>query len=127
MSKNPALEIGTRFVQLVSDGKESEALDQLYSENCVSIEGQGSDEMPARIEGLAAIRGKHQWWYDNHEVHGTQATGPFVGNRPDQFAVKFDIDVTFKPTGERTQMSEVGLFTIQGGKVVQEEFLYQMG
>lgn len=127
MSANPALEIGTRFVQLAADGKDDQILEQLYSPDIVSIEGSGSDAMPARLEGMDAIRGKHQWWYDNHEIHSTSATGPFVGHRTDQFAVRFDMDITPKSTGERSQMSEVGLFTIKDGKVVQEEFLYQMG
>ena len=36
------------------------------------------------------------------------------------------MDVTNKPSGERSQMVEVGLYTVAGGKVVQEEFLYLM-
>ena len=122
-----AIEIGTQLVQLANDGKDSEAVDRLYSEKIVSIEGQGSEEMPARMEGIQAIRGKHQWWYDNHEIHSASAAGPFCGHRDDQFVVQFDMDVTHKPSGERRQMSEVGIFTIADGKIVQEEFLYRMG
>ena len=122
-----ALQIGTEFVKLVNQGKDAEVVDRYYDDKIVSIEGQGSETMPARMEGIQAIRGKHQWWYDNHEVHSAQATGPFVGHRADQFVVKFDIDVTPKESGERSRMSEVGLFTIRNGKIVQEEYLYQMG
>ncbi|MBW2373664.1 MAG: nuclear transport factor 2 family protein, partial [Deltaproteobacteria bacterium] len=117
----------TQLVQLANDGKDAEAVARLYSEKIVSIEGQGSDEMPARIEGIQAIRGKHQWWYDNHEIHSTNATGPFCGHRDDQFVVQFDMDVTHKPSGKRQQMSEVGIFTLADGKIVQEEYLYRMG
>ena len=63
----------------------------------------------------------------NHEIHSTWAIGPFCGHRDDQFAVLFEMDVTNKPSGERTQMSEVALYTVAGGKIVQEEFLYQTG
>ena len=71
-------------------------------------------------------KGKHAWWYGNHEVHSTEVLGPFVGHRDDQFIVQFQIDVT--PHGaERNTMTEVGVFTIAGGKIVQEEFLYLMG
>ena len=120
------LEIGTKFVELAKQDKDSEILDQLYADEIVSIEGQGTDDMPARMEGMDAIRGKHQWWFDNHEIHSTTAVGPFIGHRDDQFAVQFSLDVTPKG-GERMQMTEVGLFTVKGGKVVQEEFLYLMG
>ncbi len=37
--------------------------------------------------------------------------------------MKFDIDATPKESGERTQMTEVGLYTVDGDKIVQEEFL----
>ena len=39
---------------------------------------------------------------------------------------QFSLDATPKG-GERMQMTEVGLFTVKDGKVVQEEFLYLMG
>ena len=122
-----AIEIGTRLVQLCNDGKSEEAVEQLYAPDIVSIEGQGSVEMPARMEGIEAIRKKGEWWFANHEVHSMRAVGPFVGHRDDQFVVQFEIDVTPKASGERTQMNEVGIYTLRDGKVVQEEFLYRMG
>jgi hypothetical protein len=120
-----AVELGRELVALANAGRDSEFVERHYDEKIVSIEGQGSEAMPARQEGLAAIRGKHQWWYDNHEIHSVKATGPFVGHRDDQFVVEFDMDVTPKG-GPRMQLSEVGLFTLRNGKVVQEEFLYLM-
>ena len=122
-----ALEIGTKLVSLVNDGKSDEAVAQLYDEKIVSIEGQGTDEMPARMEGIEAIHAKNAWWYDNHEVHSSKAEGPFCGHRDDQFAVRFEIDTTIKASGERSKMTEVALYTVSGGKIVQEEFLYLMG
>ncbi|MCG8589522.1 MAG: nuclear transport factor 2 family protein [Proteobacteria bacterium] len=122
-----ATQIGTQLVSLCNDGKSLEAVDQLYAKDVVSIEGQGSDEIPARMEGFDAVRGKSVWWLGAHDVHTMKATGPFCGHREDQFVVHFEIDVTTKETGERSQMSEVGIYTTANGKVVQEEFLYQMG
>ena len=122
------LEVGQALVQMVPQGRASEQdfVAQYYSDNIVSIEGQGSEEMPAKIEGIAAIKGKHDWWYDNNEVHSTAVEGPYVGNREDQFAVKFTMDHT--PTGgERAQMQEVALFTVKDDKIIQEEYLYFMG
>jgi hypothetical protein len=121
-----AMEIGKQLVELCNAGRDAEVVDRYYDEKIVSIEGQGSDEMPARMEGIEAIRGKHAWWYDNHEIHSSRAVGPFCGHRDDQFAVLFEMDVTNKPSGQRSQMSEVALYTVAGGKIVQEEFLYQV-
>lgn len=116
--------IGAELVALSNAGEGLEAVERLYDEKIVSIEGQGTEEMPARMEGIEAVRGKSAWWYDNHDVHAAIATGPYCGHREDQFVVRFNMDVTFKPTGARSQMEEVGLYTIRGGKIVQEEFLY---
>jgi len=92
----------------------------------IALDVQGNDEMPARMEGIDAIRGKNAWWYDNHEIHTSTAAGPFCGQRDDRFAALFEMDVTFKPTGQRTKMREVGLYTVENEKVVQEEFWYQV-
>ncbi|MFP6807309.1 MAG: SnoaL-like domain-containing protein [Pseudomonadales bacterium] len=112
---------------MVAQGRESEQafVTQYYANNIVSIEGRGSDEMPVNIEGIEAIRAKHNWWYDNNEVHGTTVEGPYVGHREDQFVLKITMDIT--PTGgERNQMVEVALFTIKDDKIAQEEYLYLM-
>lgn len=126
MSHPSHIEIGKQIVELSNAGQGETAVERLYDEKVVSIEGQGSDEMPARIEGLAAVRQKGAWWYGNHEIHSAVATGPYAGHRDDQFVVRFELDVTFKPTGERSQMEEVGLYTVANGKVVREEFLYRV-
>lgn len=122
-----AIEIGTKLVSLCNAGNAEEAIETFYDEKIVSIEGQSVDEMPARMEGIEAIRGKNVWWNDNNEVHSVVATGPFCRHREDQFVVQFDFDTTPKATGERGMMREVGLYTVVGDKIVQEEFLYLMG
>lgn len=121
-----AMEVGQKLTELCKAGEFEQAMNQFYADQIVSIEGQGTEDMPARLEGIEAVRGKSQWWYDNHDIHSTQTTGPFCGWRDDQFIVKFDMDVTPKG-GERMQMSECAVYTVADGKVVQEEFLYLMG
>lgn len=122
------LELGQKMVEMVNQGPAGEAdfVSQYYADDVISIEGQGSDEMPARIEGLDAIRAKHAWWYDNNDVHSTVLQGPYIGHRDDQFVVHFTMEMTPKG-GERTQMVEVGLYTVKNNKIAQEEYLYLMG
>ena len=127
MSNPSHIEIGQQIVTMSNEGKGEEAVEKLYDEKIVSIEGQDGEAMPARMEGIEAVRQKGAWWYENHEIHESRATGPYAGHRDDQFVVRFNLDVTFKPTGERSQMEEVGLYTVKNGKVVQEEFLYLAG
>jgi hypothetical protein len=41
--------------------------------------------------------------------------------------VRFVVDVTFKPNGQRRAIDEVGLFTVADGKIMREEFFYPVG
>ena len=120
-----AKEIGTKLVELCKQGKNLEAVESLYGEDIVSIEAQAAPGMPAEMEGIDAIRGKHAWWVANHEIHSASAEGPFVNG--DRFAAIFQYDVTAKDgpmKGQRFNMREVALYTVEDGKVVREEFLY---
>jgi hypothetical protein len=116
-------ELAHRLVALCNDQQFEAALQELYADDIVSIEADGTEQMPARIEGIDAVRRKGDWWSENHDVHAMRAEGPFIGHRPDQFAVRFELELTPKG-GERTQMTEVGIYTVRDGRVVQEEFLY---
>ena len=121
------LEVGTGLVSLCTQGRFEDAIDQYYSENIVSIEGMTYPGMEKRMEGLQAIKGKTQWWIENHEVHSMEAEGPFVSEDSNQFLVRFSMDVTNKQSGERVQGQEVGVYTVENGKVTREEFYFLGG
>lgn len=124
---NETLDIGKKLVDLCRVGKNTEAVDQLYSPDIVSIEAMGGPGMPQRQEGLAAIKAKNEWWIANHEVHSGSAEGPYPNG--DRFVVHFKYDVTPKAgpmAGKRMNMDETGLYTVKDGKITQEEFFYSM-
>ncbi len=119
-------EIANDLVSMCSQGQFLEVIEKHYAPNIVSVEpGPGTPEMPAKMEGIEAIIGKNKWWSENHEVHGLQIDGPYVGE--DQFACRMTIDATAKHMGNtRMQMTEMCLYTVEGGKIVKEEFYYYM-
>jgi ketosteroid isomerase-like protein len=118
-------EIANRYVALCKEGQFHKCLDELFSKDAVSVEAFAPPGQDPVATGLQAIRAKGEWWVNNHEVHKGEVRGPFPnGNR---FAVLFNFDVTNKPSGKRMQMDEVGLFTVENGKIVREEFFYQGG
>jgi ketosteroid isomerase-like protein len=118
-------EIAKDIVDLCRMGKYEEAINKHYSNDIVSVESMSGPGMPAEMKGIEAVRGKGQWWVENHEVHNAEVNGPYVGE--DQFAVRFLFDVTHKPSGKRMQMDEMGLYTVKGGKIVHEHFYYPTG
>ena len=121
-------EVGKKLVDLCKAGKPRDAINTLYSPKIVSIEAQGSPQMPARMEGIAAVKGKNEWWEKNHKVHGQEIEGPWPHG--DRFIVRFKYDVEGidgPMKGKRMMLDETGLYTVKDGKVVQEEFFYHMG
>jgi hypothetical protein len=121
-------EVGRKLVDLCRKGRNVEAVNTLYSPDVVSIEVRGDEHMPARMQGIDAIRGKNQWWIDNHTIHSAAADGPYPHG--DRFIVRFNYDVTAKAgpmAGKRMKLEEAGLYTVRSGKVVQEEFFYYFG
>lgn len=126
---NPAtLDVGKKLVALCKEGKFVEAVNSLYAPDIVSVEVRGDAHMPARMQGIDAIRGKSQWWIDNHTVHGTEVNGPYPHG--DRFIVRFVMDVTPSVgpfAGQRMKFEEAALYTVRDGKVAHEEFFYHMG
>ena len=118
-------EIAAELVAGCREGRERENLDRLYHPAAISVEpvdfGQG------RVtEGVAGIKGKHDWWEANFDVHGTEVDGPYLfageGGTSDRFAVNFAIDTTEKASGRRMTSKEVALYTVEDGRIVREEF-----
>jgi hypothetical protein len=114
-------EVAKKLVELCRKGEWMQAIDSFYAEDIVSVEPRAMENIPAEMRGLDQVRGKTQWFMDNHEIHDSKVSGPFVAG--DKFVVQFDIDVTDKASKERMQMCEVGIYTVKEGKVIREEFL----
>jgi len=114
------MEIGSKLVADFNAGKMN--LNDMWSPAIVSIEGVGVSQS---WHGRKAVDAKNAWWASEHVVHGASAEGPFVGATG--FGVKFVIDVETKSTAKRELMTEIGVYTVKNGKIVQEEFMYRAG
>ncbi len=117
------MEIANELCQGCRDGREMENLDKLYDTNAVSMEAahMPGGEMPRGFNGLEAIKAKHDWWGNAHEIHEQNVEGPFF-NGPDKFSAIFDMDITNKEMNQRMQLREIATYTVKDGKIVHEEF-----
>jgi hypothetical protein len=115
-------DVARGLVEKCKQGDFLGAVNRFYSDNIVSVEPVGNENMPAEMRGIEAIRRKNEKWIENNEVHGVQVKGPYVGDN--EFAVQYSFDVTNKPTGRRYQMTEVAVYQVEGDKIVREQFFY---
>jgi SnoaL-like protein len=117
-------EVADTLVKLCSEGKFHEATEALYSPDIVSVEAFAPPGQSREMKGLEAVLAKGEWWTNNHEVHSATVEGPIVAGS--HFATTFKLDVTFKPENKRFTMEEVALYKVENGKVVYEEFFYNV-
>ena len=115
--------VGEELVSLCRAGRFLDAVNTLYSDDIVSVESMGNEQMPREMKGIKAVRQKGEWWTENNIVHSSEVEGPFVGE--DKFAVYYNLDVTSKPSGKRVPMEEMALYTVKDGKIVHEHFFYR--
>lgn len=111
-------EIAQRFTEYCRKGEDEKAGAEFWADDVVSIEAQPGEM--SHLQGPEAIRGKHDWWWANFEVHDATVEGPFVNG--DQFAIRFVLDCTHKESGQRTVMTEIAVYTVRNGKVAEERF-----
>jgi ketosteroid isomerase-like protein len=119
-------EIGRRLVELCKQGKNLESIDTLYAQDVESIEASKPAQGERVTRGIEAVRSNNIHWLEHNEIHEASCEGPYP-HGDDRFAVRFAYDVTNKPSGQRMKMDEVAVFTVAAGKIVREEFFYQMG
>lgn len=119
-----SLDIAKKYFALVKEQNHHGAL-ELFAPDAVSVEAGAPPGQDRTAKGVEAIAAKGKWWVENHIVHKAEVFGPYPHDN--RFAVRFLYDITNKQTQKRMTMDEVGLFTVENGKIVREEFFYSMG
>ena len=118
-------EVANRLVELCREGRNVEAIDELYHDNIVSCEMENWPGGPTRVEGIKQVVEKNEQWMDSvAEIHSAHISDPIVAGN--HFSVKMDYDVTFKEHGRRA-MEELAVYELdQNGKIVREQFFYDV-
>lgn len=111
--------VGRDIVDMFNKGQMKEIEDKYWSPGVVSVEGEG---VGLAWHGRKSVEEKNAGWMATHRMHGASAEGPYVGSSG--FAIKFKMDVEDTSNGSRVMMEEVGVYQIQNGKIVREEFMY---
>ncbi|MGB5942318.1 MAG: nuclear transport factor 2 family protein [Leeuwenhoekiella sp.] len=111
-------EIADKLVNWCRNGQMEKCYQELYSPAILSVEsGDGSE-----ATGFEELQKKGEWWRDTFEVHSMEVGDPVVADN--WFTVKFKMDTTHKPSGQRSTESEIAVYRTENGKITREEFFY---
>jgi len=117
--------IADKWADYCRTGQMDKAQEELYAKNCVSLEMEGAQGFPQKVEGLEAIKSKSQQWDQMvEEFHGIEIEGPMVAGN--HFTATMKMDITMKGQARRVD-EEVGVFKVENGKIVSEQFFYPLG
>lgn len=109
-------EVGESLVALFNAGKADEAEKTWYHRKIESIEGDGSV-----FDGLKGVAEKSAWWCTENKVVAAKAEGPFVCSTG--FTVIFSMTID-RPDGSRMEFREAGVYTVEKGRIVREQFMF---
>lgn len=115
-------DVANKLVELSREGKQIEAIHELYADDVISIEPDGSPMQ--RTEGKAAVLNANEHWFDTvEEMHNSSISEPVIGGN--FFACSMKFDVTYKGQG-RNMMDELAVYGVRDGKIISSQFFYTM-
>ena len=117
-------QIAKRLVELCRKGDYELAQKELYADDAVSIEMEGSTGL-GNAKGLPAIFEKGSKFNAMLDaVHGSTVSEPVIAGN--WFSVAMTLDATMKGRG-RVDMREIGVYSVRDGKIAREQFFYDLG
>jgi len=118
--------IAKRLATLCREGKFEQAQKELYAADAVSIEPAGLPPGAlGNVTGLPAIIEKgHQFNAAIETVHSSSTSEPVIAGN--WFSTALSLDVTMKGRG-RVHMQEIAVYHVRDGKIIQEQFFYDVG
>jgi len=117
-------EVADRLVQLCREGRNVEAINELYEDNIVSREPEGSP-IPGKTVGKEAVlKATNQWFDSVAQLHSVNISNPLVSDN--FFACTMKIDATYKEHGRNT-MNELCVFEVRDGRIINDQFFYNTG
>lgn len=114
-------DVANRMTELFKENKWSQVQDELYADNCESIEPAHAEGLKT-VRGMAAIKQKGEDFNAMiEEMHGGWVSDLLVGGN--YITCAMGMDVTMKGMG-RINLNEVCVYEVKDGKVVKEQFFF---
>jgi hypothetical protein len=118
----PVVTIAAGMVALCEQAKFIEAIETYFADSVESVEPVEIPGVPRISSGKKEVIAKNAAWLEHNRLNSVVIDGPFLGDS--QFALRFHFDYTALKSGKRMHFVEMALYTVQGDKIVLEEFYY---
>ena len=114
-------QVADKMSVLFKENKWDLIQNELFAENCISIEPDNSMALKL-AEGLPAIKEKgKQFNAQIEEMHGGYVGDLIVGGN--FISCAMGMDVTMKGMG-RVKFDEIAVYEVKDGKIVKEQFFF---
>lgn len=115
-------DVATDFTALWLAGDYRAAGEKYWANDVVSIEPRAlPDGTDAECRGIEAVRKKNLLWCSTHGIEDLSIDGPFVTG--DHFALFADMLIAH--AGQRTPHSRIAVFTVRGGRIIEERYFHE--
>ena len=127
-------EVGQRLVELCSQWKHKQAIEELYADKvdvheAMDPAAMGADRpeqmKPNGVQSKADLLMGCDFFFECNEIHSGEMEGPYPNG--DEFVVMSTIDITAKAgpmAGQRMQMREATIYKVDNGKIIGSKFCY---
>lgn len=116
-------ELATDFTAMLAAGRKRAAADKYWSLDIAIVKpADRKDGPPVTVAGFPAAQQKLAQWLDHNTIEDVLIDGPFVTG--DRFALFIDMEIVRGDTGMREPFSEIAMYTVSDGKIVEERHFY---
>lgn len=122
--------VAKRLVELCRQGKNLQAIEELYADNAQQIEAMtmpGPDASRV-MEGKKTILERAKQFHQSTTIHSASTSAALANG--DQFICEMKLDCTASQgpmAGQRMNVSEFSLYTVKDGKITEAKFFYGCG
>ncbi|TDV57222.1 nuclear transport factor 2 family protein [Actinophytocola oryzae] len=114
-------EVADRYVTAFRTGTLDQAL-ELFAPDAVRVAPLEHGGEHVELRGVGAILANAERIDHDLEIRDVTVDGPYPHG--DRFAVRFTFDHTHVPTGSRSSVTKMSLYTVTNGAITREEVFY---
>jgi hypothetical protein len=116
-------DVARDFTAMLRLGQFEAAGEKFWSTDVMSAEPAAlSHDIPALVSGIEAARRKIRTRFAEARIDDLGIDGPFVTG--DQFALFLDMLITDPASGHAQPFTEIAIFTVRDGRIIEERFFY---